>query len=130
MMKPETNPVSNRIVLNFGLKVLSKLVLAMLLVLAITASAQCRFSVARQGRFVTYRFEPETASGLVFHVTLEFQIGASGTEQITVPSNWAGETLHAITTLRSLSNDVVLSDGGGRFETRPWTGGADCCHCL
>jgi predicted metalloprotease with PDZ domain len=85
--------------------------LAMLFATAIPAAAQCRLSSARQGGWVTYRFEPETASGSLLHVTVEFQIGVSGTEPIVVPARWADETLHAITNLRSMSNDVVLSEG-------------------
>jgi hypothetical protein len=78
---------------------------------SIPALAQCRFSPAGVGRTVTYRFASEaTGSELVLHVALEFQIGPKGVEEIALPTQWAGETLHAITNLRVISDGIVLAD--------------------
>jgi predicted metalloprotease with PDZ domain len=61
---------------------------------------------------ITYRFQPEvTPGGLVLHVTLEFQAGASGTETLVLPTHWAGETLHAVANLRGISKGARLEDG-------------------
>jgi len=85
-------------------------VLAVLLT-SVPARAQCRFSRAGVGRTVTYRFAPEaTGSDLVLHVALEFQVGPKGAEEIALPLQWAGETLHAVTNLRVMSDGIVLAD--------------------
>ncbi len=85
-------------------------VLAVLLT-SISARAQCRFSPAGAGRTVTYRFVSEaTGSDLVLHVALEFQVGPKGVEEIALPLQWAGETLHAVTNLRVISDGIVLAD--------------------
>src|SRR5690348_14622770 len=86
------------------------LVLAVLFT-AIPARAQCRFSPAGAGRTVTYRFLPEaTSSDFFLHIVLEFQVGPKGVEEIALPLQWAGETLHAVTNLRVISDGVVLAD--------------------
>jgi predicted metalloprotease with PDZ domain len=85
-------------------------VLAVLLT-SIPARAECRFSTAGVGRTVTYRFVPEvTGSDLVLHVALEFQVGPKGVEEIVLPLQWAGETLHSVTNLRVISDGIVLAD--------------------
>jgi hypothetical protein len=85
-------------------------VLAVLLT-SIPARAQCRFSPAGVGRTVTYRFLPEaTGSDFVLHIALEFHVGPKGVEEIALPLQWAGETLHAVTNLRVISDGIVLAD--------------------
>jgi predicted metalloprotease with PDZ domain len=85
-------------------------VLAVLLT-SISAPAQCRFSSAKVGRTVTYRFIPEaTGSDLTIHVALEFQVGPKGVEEIALPLQWAGETLHAVTNLKVISDGIILAD--------------------
>jgi predicted metalloprotease with PDZ domain len=60
---------------------------------------------------VTYRFLPEaTGSDFVLHIALEFQVGPKGVEEIALPLQWAGETLHAVTNLRVISDGIVLAD--------------------
>jgi predicted metalloprotease with PDZ domain len=73
---------------------------------------ECRWPVTGVGRLLTYTFDPTiTATGTLLHVTLRFQGGPEGTEEIEVPSNWAGETIHAVTNLRALSSNTVIADG-------------------
>jgi predicted metalloprotease with PDZ domain len=74
--------------------------------------AQCYFPALCKTRAITYRFQAEvTPGGLALHVTLVFRVGASGTETLILPMHWAGETLHAMTNLRALSNGASLDDG-------------------
>jgi predicted metalloprotease with PDZ domain len=47
---------------------------------------------------------------LVLHVALEFQMGPKGVEKISLPPQYAGETLHAVTNLRVISDGIVLAD--------------------
>jgi hypothetical protein len=91
---------------------LALIVLSTLLVVPSAARAQCRFPVATTGHALTYRFRPElTPDGLVLHVTVEFQAGVTGTDELAVPAQWAGETLHALTNLRALTADASIEDG-------------------
>ena len=61
--------------------------------------AQCHFPATGRGRVMTYSFVPiVTPAGMVLHVSLNFQGGSEGTEEIEVPTEWAGEKLHAVTT--------------------------------
>jgi predicted metalloprotease with PDZ domain len=88
------------------------IVLGALLIMPSAARGQCRFPTANTGRALTYRFQPDiTPNGLLLHVTLEFEAGSGGTEALTVPTHWAGETLHAMTNLRALSSGASLEDG-------------------
>jgi predicted metalloprotease with PDZ domain len=65
------------------------------------------------GRVLTYSFDPTvTPAGTVLHVTLNFRGGAEGMEEIEVPTEWAGEKLHAVTNLRALSPDTVITETG------------------
>ena len=74
--------------------------------------AQCHFPAMGKTQAITYRFQPEvTPGGLVLHVTLGFRVGANGTSTLMLPTHWAGETLHAMTNLRTLSNGASLDDG-------------------
>ncbi len=60
------------------------------------ANVQCRFSPDRVHREITYRFHPEvTPYGLILHVTLETKTEPSGQLLLNLPSQWAGEQLHA-----------------------------------
>jgi predicted metalloprotease with PDZ domain len=87
-------------------------VLSGLLITPSAAQAQCRFPTETPGRAVTYRFQPEvTPDGLVLHITLEFEMGASETVELAVPAQWAGEALHAVTNLRTLSGGASLEEG-------------------
>lgn len=75
------------------------------------AIAQCRFTSAGSGRVLTYAFDAAvTPPSTVLHVTLKFRGGPEGTEQIEVPADWAGQTLHAVKNLRALSPDTSISD--------------------
>ena len=73
--------------------------------------AQCRLPADGTGRTLTYTFDPTvTKTGTVLHVTLEFRGSPGGQEEIEVPSQWAGETLHGLLNLRALSADTVVAD--------------------
>ncbi|HET9399410.1 MAG TPA: hypothetical protein VFO34_00535 [Candidatus Acidoferrales bacterium] len=81
------------------------------------ALAQCHFASSGGGRVVTYTFEPDLANGApVLHATVTFQGSASGTEQIEVPTQWAGEHLNAVRNLRALSPETTIEDGARPYE--------------
>jgi predicted metalloprotease with PDZ domain len=91
---------------------LALIALSTLLVVPSAARAQCRFLAASAGHALTYRFQPEvTPDGLVLHVSVEFQAGATGTDELAVPAHWAGETLQALTNLRALTAGASIEDG-------------------
>lgn len=93
-------------------KALSSLALIALglLSLPLPLRAQCHFTSKRHQQTITYRFQPEaTPYGLVLHVTFEFRAGPDGTATLIVPTGWAGEKLHAITGLRTLSRGASLA---------------------
>ncbi len=76
------------------------------------ANAQCRFLPDRAHREITYRFHPEvTPYGLILHVTLETQTEPSGQLLLKVPAQWAGEQLHAVSNLRTVTPGATLTDG-------------------
>lgn len=78
---------------------------------AVDLRAQCHFPQSEQ-RAITYRFEPESSpTGVVLHVVVEFQASADGTDTLILPTHWAGETLHSMSDLRSLSKDALLEQG-------------------
>jgi predicted metalloprotease with PDZ domain len=84
----------------------------MLLFVPSVAGAQCRFPAGSTGHALTYRFQPEvTPDGLMLHVTVEFQAGATGTDVLAVPAHWAGETLRALTNLRAVTTGASIEDG-------------------
>jgi len=88
------------------------------LVAALPCAAQCTFSQKSTGRILTYVFEPAfTAENTTLHVTLKFRGNSEGTEEIEIPTHWAGETLHGMTNLRALSSETVLADSGEDRET-------------
>lgn len=73
--------------------------------------AQCRFPMEGKGGVLTYTFDPAiTPTSTVLHVTLNFQGGHEGMEEVEVPSHWAGETLRGILNLRALSANTVIAD--------------------
>lgn len=86
--------------------------LALWLAAATTPSlAQCRFPADGTGGGLTYTFDPAvTTTGTVLHVTLTFHGGPNAQEEVEVPSQWAGETLHGVVNLRALSADTVVAD--------------------
>lgn len=72
--------------------------------------AQCRFPAGGTGRILTYTFDSTLdATGTVLHVSLKFRNGQA-MEQLEVPAEWAGETLHGVGNLRALSADTIISD--------------------
>jgi len=74
-------------------------------------SAQCLFPADGTGRILTYTFDPAvTATGTILHVTLKFHGGPGAQEEVEVPAQWAGETLHGAINLRALSADTVVAD--------------------
>ena len=76
---------------------------------ATAAFAQCHFPANATGRVLTYTFDPTVSpAGTVLHVTLRFKGSAEGSDTVEVPSQWAGETLHGITNLRTLSAETSL----------------------
>lgn len=93
---------------------LANFAVSLTVVLGCTAvvQAQCRFPEPKSGRSVTYRFQPEfTADALLMHVTLELQMGTSGSEVLGLPMQWAGETLHSMSNLRTTTDGASLADG-------------------
>ena len=85
--------------------------LGIVFVLLGAVRAQCHFVRARTTPTVTYRFQPTVRpDGLVLHVTFEFQMSALGTERLVLPTQYAGETLHAMTDLRVISDLASLTD--------------------
>lgn len=73
-------------------------------------SAQCRFPTQGAGRLLAYTFNASvTPARTVLHITLEFKGGSKGTEEIEVPTEWAGEKLHGIINLRALSKGTVIA---------------------
>ncbi len=76
---------------------------------AADARADCRFADSPAATTWTYRFRAESGSdGLVLHVTAQFPLGPSGTVSLQLPMHWAGETLHAMTNLRTASAGAQL----------------------
>jgi len=56
---------------------------------------------------LTYVFDPVVSTtSTVLHVTLKFQGGPQGTEEIELPSHWAGSANH----LHALSSDTTITD--------------------
>ena len=79
--------------------------------------AQCRFPARGNGRLLTYTFNASvTPAETVLHITLEFKGGSKGTEEIAVPTEWAGETLRGIINLRALSEGTVIAGSAIRYR--------------
>jgi hypothetical protein len=75
--------------------------------------AQCSFPSTASGRVINYSFDPTiTPAGMVLHVRLEFRGGSEGMEEIEVPTEWAGQDLHAVTNLHALSQETVITESG------------------
>jgi predicted metalloprotease with PDZ domain len=73
-------------------------------------SAQCRFPTQGAGRLLAYTFNASvTPARTVLHITLGFKGGSKGTEEIEVPTEWAGKKLHGIINLRALSKVTVIA---------------------
>jgi predicted metalloprotease with PDZ domain len=49
---------------------------------------------------------------MVLHVTLNFLGGPEGIEEFEVPTEWAGQKLHAVTNLHALTQDTVITETG------------------
>ena len=63
----------------------------------------------KRSRQVTYRFDPDVKpDGTTLHVSLEFLEGSTGAETLSLPTQWAGETLHAMSSLRVTSPGATL----------------------
>jgi predicted metalloprotease with PDZ domain len=91
---------------------LALIVLSTGLVMPSAARAQCRFPAASTEHALTYRFQPDVSPDrLVLHVTVEFQAGATGTDELAVPAHWADEILHALTNLRTATTGASIEDG-------------------
>ena len=95
----------------------------MLVLYALAASccrlpAECRFSAAPPGiRQVTYTFSPELSeSSLVLHVALAFTEGATGTDRLRLPMQWAGEKLGSFKNLKVSSQGAKLEAGADSNE--------------
>jgi predicted metalloprotease with PDZ domain len=91
---------------------------------AVESQAQCRFADSPSHATWTYRFQPEVGTdGLVLHVTAQFPLGPSGVLSLQLPVQWAGETLHAMTNLRTRSADARLevdaTGGSGVLRGEP-----------
>ncbi len=72
--------------------------------------AQCRFPADGIGPTLNYTFGATlTSTGTVLHVRLKFRSGQA-VEELEIPTEWAGETLHGVHNLRALSADTVISD--------------------
>ncbi|MES2377056.1 MAG: hypothetical protein V4553_10780 [Bacteroidota bacterium] len=78
-----------------------------------TASAQCNFVPAEDGRLLTYHFIPECSEKLTtLHITLEFAGSKTGKDTVELPEHWGdGTAIHAMTNLRTLDRGTTLSDG-------------------
>jgi hypothetical protein len=88
---------------------------------AIDARAECRFADSRAAATWTYRFRAESGpDGLVLHVTAQFPLGSNGAVSLQLPVHWAGETLHAMTNLRTSSAcaQLEVSATGGSAVLR------------
>jgi len=85
------------------------LILSLLTVLGLSNGNAQQNSVVP--RALTYAFQPEvTPAGAVLHVTLTFQGNAQGTEEIRLPSHWAGQTLRAMNNLRAVSTGTTITE--------------------
>jgi len=73
---------------------------------------QCHFPKTPNKQSITYRFRPEaTSAGMVLHVTFSFRPSTNGTQVLILPTQWAGETLHAVTNLHAASGGASLEKG-------------------
>jgi len=83
---------------------------------AADSHAQCRFPDSSSKGAWTYRFRVDGGTDRPrLHVTAQLPLSPGGTLDLQLPVRWAGETLHAMTNLRSGSTDVRLeigADGG------------------
>src|SRR3954447_250088 len=83
------------------------LCLVLLITVTTIVLAQSNSPSAPRVRLLTYVFEPTvTATSAVLHVTLKFQGDAKGTEEIELPSHWAGQSNH----LHALSSETTIAD--------------------
>jgi predicted metalloprotease with PDZ domain len=81
---------------------------------ASNALAQCRFADASAETVWTYRFQTEfSPNSLVLHVTVQLPVGADGRASLQLPAHWAGQTLHALSNLRALSEGTLDVDPKG-----------------
>jgi predicted metalloprotease with PDZ domain len=99
-------------------------VCGVILTCAVDSQAQCRFADSQTNATWTYRFQAESGTdGLVLHTTAQFPLGPSGVLSLQLPVHWAGETLHAMTNLRTRSADARLevdaTGGSGVLRGKP-----------
>jgi len=93
------------------------IILSLILPIAVSSPAQCRFAPSTVGRSITFSFAPENiASGAVLHVTVQFQGNSEGFEQIEVPVEWAGEKLHSVSNLRAVTESTTIGEGSSPSE--------------
>lgn len=84
---------------------------ALLALLASAAGAQCTFSQSAVPARLSliYRFGLHSiADTTALGVTLEFNGSAAGVDTLSLPSQWAGQRLHAIRNLRALDGGVEI----------------------
>lgn len=88
---------------------------AALWLVAATAPAfsQCRLAESKNRRVLTYSFVPEVGQAeTVLHATLRFRGSTGLQDEIVVPDEWAGETLHGIVNLHAASEHSEVLDTG------------------
>lgn len=96
-MAPAMSRISSKLALCFAISALPSL-------------AQCKFPADGTGRNFTYIFDAmPTATDTVLHVSLTFP-SSQAAEELEVPTEWAGETLHGVRNLRALSANTIISD--------------------
>lgn len=84
----------------------------LLLGVASSSAADCRFPSKGAGQVLTYTFEPTVnENATVLHVTLTFPGSPNGIDTIEVPTTWAGQTLRGVTNMRPSSSGTTISDG-------------------
>lgn len=87
-------------------------ILGLSLAVAGPCVGQCPVDSTVQGRHLMYAFDPTvTDTTTVLHVTVSFLGNSTGTDELEVPSHWAGQTMAAMTNLRPISRDAAISEG-------------------
>jgi predicted metalloprotease with PDZ domain len=79
---------------------------------AAPARAQCVVPGNAGERSLIYTFEPVvTPDSAVLHITVSFRGTAAGQESVRIPTQWAGEELHAVSDLKAVSPDTSIDEG-------------------